>query len=68
MPSPYLGHGLGSCLSSPLAGKPFCVGRLLNPHASGLPLSGHVGLDKLIQRFNVQHTELTRVPLFNAAP
>jgi hypothetical protein len=37
------------------------------PHALSPDFSGDVCLDKVMERFNVQHTGLTLVDLFNAA-
>jgi hypothetical protein len=51
----------------PLAGSRF-VSERLNPYTQDDSLVRKVGLDKLMERFNVESTELTLVPLFNHQP
>ena len=48
-------------------GEPFLVGTA-KPALSSFRLRGNGGLDKVMERFNVQHTGLTLVDLFNVAP
>lgn len=51
--------GGNALIENPLRGSHFVSERLETP-LLGLHLGGNVGLDKLIQRFDVQHTGFTR--------